>query len=371
MMNKARILAILAILSVSPFVAVEGAMYFKAESPEAVGSIIPAGDFTIDIWIDNDSVGWDWTGGVYSLHFYSPDGSIQNINHRDVGDSLSTKSLSFINQYLYYMNAGLFIFERSWNGILPDTLSLHSFGTMGINAALPDQPYLRFSFNIVENGQFCVDSIEIEAGLDWIFQADWDYVKTTFDGPYCWTIQSPNQPPVITCPSDRTLGKTESTSPIHTGYATAVDDNDANPTITYSDVVDNSGNPIVITRTWVATDSENLADTCVQIITKDASTDINIKEADQGTLPENFDLFQNYPNPFNPGTTIEFALPKATKWNLSVFDVAGRNVAEYEGFNNAGRIQVVWNASNQASGIYFYKLETDDYSTTRKMVLLK
>jgi len=87
--------------------------------------------------------------------------------------------------------------------------------------------------------------------------------------------------------------------------------------------------------------------------------------------PSKFALSQNYPNPFNPTTTIEFALPKASPYTLTVYNVQGQVVSTFEGTHDAGYVKIDWNASNNASGVYFYKVTAGDYSATKKMVLLK
>jgi Tol biopolymer transport system component len=86
----------------------------------------------------------------------------------------------------------------------------------------------------------------------------------------------------------------------------------------------------------------------------------------------NFTLYQNYPNPFNPATTIAFDLEKSGQVRLSVFDVSGKSVATIlEGFTNAGHHEVVWNAIQFPSGVYFYQLESGNMRQVKKMFLLK
>lgn len=89
-------------------------------------------------------------------------------------------------------------------------------------------------------------------------------------------------------------------------------------------------------------------------------------------VPKEFLLGQNYPNPFNPVTTIRFHIPKPTFVKVAVYDVIGREV-EILGNEivKAGQYKVTWDASKYSSGIYFYKLITNDYSVTKKMILLK
>jgi hypothetical protein len=87
---------------------------------------------------------------------------------------------------------------------------------------------------------------------------------------------------------------------------------------------------------------------------------------------DNFALAQNFPNPFNPSTNIAFALKQAADVSLEVFDVTGQKVATLvSGRQAAGDYNVVFDASNQASGVYFYKLTANNFTTTKKMVLMK
>ncbi len=88
-------------------------------------------------------------------------------------------------------------------------------------------------------------------------------------------------------------------------------------------------------------------------------------------IPKHFGLAQNYPNPFNPATTIEFALPVASNYTLTIYNVTGQVVTTFEGTEEAGMHQVIWNANEVSSGIYFYKLNAGAFSSTKKMVLLK
>lgn len=89
-------------------------------------------------------------------------------------------------------------------------------------------------------------------------------------------------------------------------------------------------------------------------------------------LPENFKLYNNYPNPFNPSTTIKFDLNNSSFVKLEIFDAAGRNIQElFEGELSAGQYQYVFNAEKLSSGIYFYKLSTDQNSQTMRMTLIK
>jgi len=93
---------------------------------------------------------------------------------------------------------------------------------------------------------------------------------------------------------------------------------------------------------------------------------------EDGELPQAFRLEPNYPNPFNPATSISYELPDASNVSLKVFDVLGREVATLENEMKApGRHTVSWDASDRASGVYFYKLVAGWHKSTKKMLLMK
>ncbi len=85
-----------------------------------------------------------------------------------------------------------------------------------------------------------------------------------------------------------------------------------------------------------------------------------------------FNLEQNYPNPFNPVTKIKFDIPKSSLISLKVYDVLGREIKELVNeFKLIGNYEVNFDASNYTSGVYFYKLQTEGFVQTKKMILLK
>ena len=91
-----------------------------------------------------------------------------------------------------------------------------------------------------------------------------------------------------------------------------------------------------------------------------------------GFRPQEFELYQNYPNPFNPTTMIAFSLPQASWATLTVLDVLGRSVAVLVNGNlQAGIYNAEWNATQTASGVYFYHLQAGTFVATRKLVLLR
>jgi len=89
-------------------------------------------------------------------------------------------------------------------------------------------------------------------------------------------------------------------------------------------------------------------------------------------IPSSFDLSQNYPNPFNPSTSINFDLPIDGKVSLKLYDMNGREVMTLlNEVRSAGYYSVNFNASNMSSGVYFYTLSADNFTATKKMMLVK
>lgn len=93
---------------------------------------------------------------------------------------------------------------------------------------------------------------------------------------------------------------------------------------------------------------------------------------DPAKIPNDFTLKQNHPNPFNPSTKIEYSLPKNTLVTIKVFDMAGREVAilAHE-IQAAGSHSIVFDAPTLTSGVYFYTLQADGFTATKKMMLVK
>jgi hypothetical protein len=104
---------------------------------------------------------------------------------------------------------------------------------------------------------------------------------------------------------------------------------------------------------------------------------VSLKGGPTANLPTTFELSQNVPNPFNPTTQLMFALPQAAKVNLTVYNVLGQRVTTLvDDYMNAGYQTVTWNGTDYSgrdvsSGVYFYRLSTDQFTDTKKMLLLK
>ncbi len=89
-------------------------------------------------------------------------------------------------------------------------------------------------------------------------------------------------------------------------------------------------------------------------------------------IPSNYRLEQNYPNPFNPSTTIQFSLPDQAYVRLEVFNTLGEKITTLVSEEmKAGNYKYEWNAEGLPSGSYYYKLTANDFTQTRKLILLK
>jgi photosystem II stability/assembly factor-like uncharacterized protein len=98
----------------------------------------------------------------------------------------------------------------------------------------------------------------------------------------------------------------------------------------------------------------------------------SISEEGLSKLPNHFSLEQNYPNPFNPSTSIRFELLSRSFVTLKVYDMVGREVVTLiHGMQEAGSHKVSFNASGNPSGIYFYRMTTDKYTETKKLILIQ
>ncbi|MEA3500442.1 MAG: choice-of-anchor J domain-containing protein, partial [Candidatus Marinimicrobia bacterium] len=106
-----------------------------------------------------------------------------------------------------------------------------------------------------------------------------------------------------------------------------------------------------------------------ELIVVDNSSGTSVSK---NNIPINFALKQNYPNPFNPLTTIEYSIPQNSFVKISVYNLRGEKIKTVVNENKiAGNYSVIFDGSNFASGIYFYKIEAENYSNTKKFILMK
>jgi len=99
---------------------------------------------------------------------------------------------------------------------------------------------------------------------------------------------------------------------------------------------------------------------------------VGIDDMDGPVVAREFSLAQNYPNPFNPVTNIDYTLGTAGKVDVKIFNLLGAEIVHLvNAYQPAGAYSVQWDAANVSSGVYFYQLKSDNFTTTKKMVLMK
>lgn len=95
-------------------------------------------------------------------------------------------------------------------------------------------------------------------------------------------------------------------------------------------------------------------------------------QVDVNKIPDKYSLSQNYPNPFNPSTTIKYSVPEQSFVKIKVFNLLGQEIAELVNKElQTGNYEVSFDATNFPSGIYFYRIEADNFVQTKKMILMK
>lgn len=110
----------------------------------------------------------------------------------------------------------------------------------------------------------------------------------------------------------------------------------------------------------------------LKIIDNDGSFEYSKVVEAEVSVPNEFSLSQNYPNPFNPTTKIDYSIPEAANVKILIYSVTGELVTELVNeYQNAGKYTVEFNASDLASGTYVYRIITNNYIETKKMILLK
>ena len=102
------------------------------------------------------------------------------------------------------------------------------------------------------------------------------------------------------------------------------------------------------------------------------TSDIPLSVHNISMIPKSYALRQNFPNPFNPVTKIKFDLPNNTKVKIIIYDISGREISQLVNNNlSAGSYEIEWNGNDFASGVYFYKMQTESFADVKRMILIK
>lgn len=271
------------------------------------GQIDGSSPFTIDIYMANETA-VDVTGFGMTVGFSSPDGSIANITHVNVGGDAEMPSVQYLNSFTSYLAFILHVgFGAMLDGTLPDYANFTTAGTNGIPAGTGSQAYIRFNIQVDYStsgttGQLCIDSVgatETGGGTDWDWLFPPEYAPVTFNGPYCWTI-------INLSPADVEL---------------------------------------------IQNDDQQLPE--------DFELGQNYPNPFNPSTKFDFAL----PNKSQVNIAIYNVLGQKVKTLADAEYAAGRYTVDWDGTDDYG--------SAAATGIYFYKMTADNFQNTKKLMLLK
>lgn len=128
----------------------------------------------------------------------------------------------------------------------------------------------------------------------------------------------------------------------------------------------------IATTSSVGDNVQSFAGLWSSFYSTDLITDIEREESPRKNVPEKFSLNPAYPNPFNPTTRISYGLPRASHVKLTVYNMLGKQVQVLVNKRQkAGRHETIFRGRGLASGIYVYRLRTENFVQERKMTLLK
>ncbi len=191
-----KIIFCLTILYMGTLPSVNAITMRAAASPEFMPGVVSYNTpFQIGIYINNNDIAR--TGCSMSFVFYSPDGSISNVEHINTNAYASTGSVELMNGFEPEYSTGYFsaldtLIEFSWDGSLPDTINFSAMKVAGCAAwpaGLGEKKYISFNFKINEAGTFCINSVDHPIyTYDWLFESP----VPDFGGPYCWNIGCDN-----------------------------------------------------------------------------------------------------------------------------------------------------------------------------------
>lgn len=154
-------------------------------------------------------------------------------------------------------------------------------------------------------------------------------------------------------------------------YSKRIFSSDPEPIAEFGGAVSISGTYTIISCVY-KTVNGGFASGAAYIYCTEGDIVTSVSTSQKQTLPVSYDLKQNYPNPFNPVTTIVFDLPNPTNVTLKIYTILGEEVTTLVSEElKAGTHKYVWNPVSMASGIYLYRIESKEYTLTKKMVYLK
>ncbi len=367
---------------------------------ERVEGLYEAGKLPIDETIVfyirmTNTEGVEMRGIINGFRLHSEDGAEWTST---VGDTLATLDWATIFPIAHIIENSVF----SVTGSGADTIGFNFAGMGGgLPADFDDTAYTLTIGPIAaaHHGKtICLDSSFYPPSGLWKWAAGGgDNYFPDWDGPHCYTVYDPAAKPSFVADPVEVVWDLDQIQPANVDVV--ITDSDASgisftlaksqdwlvidpdvgttpQTITCSLVVD-----ILVTgqmyydTIWVTSDDAGNSPFAVPCSVYVIASDVELYGGEN--RPTSFTLSQNYPNPFNPRTQIRFDLPVRTHVSLTVFNVLGQQVnALVDEVLPRGQYVVDWDGADQSgsavsSGIYFYRIEAETFTETRKMVLLK
>jgi len=365
---------------------------------------IPSGELiTFYIRLTNVSADTAWRGITNGFEVYSPDGAEWTTT---TSDTLPTLTWGDHFDLIFQLT------EFSVTGSGADTLGWAGSKMTGIGLpTLFDDTAYTITIGPIDTSHhgrmICLDSSYYPPTGIWKWASGGGAANSrtpVWGGPYCYFIVDPASPPTLVGaqPAGLTFKADGGEQPDTLTFTVLISDSSsisvdfsgaltakAGGDFTFSPTSGTHGTEVTVsidgrglsegTHTGVITLTANdAANTTFEIpITLFMDMAVSVKPIEHEVLPSDFVLSQNYPNPFNPTTRIAFDLPTKSLVTLTVYNVLGQRVITLVNEKlAAGKYVADWNGRSSggnevASGIYFYRLHSEQFTQTKKMVLLK
>jgi len=159
--------------------------------------------------------------------------------------------------------------------------------------------------------------------------------------------------------------------PLYTGHLMMLAGFTSNGTPIVHDPAKQNGYSYIYNKTSLSQSWFNKGGIAYTFYLSDSIT-VNLEDINQNIIADDYQLLQNYPNPFNPNTSISFSIPQAGLIKLTVYDILGNEVAILvDDYLSAGHYTTSFNAPGLSSGVYIYRIQTENFVKAKQMILLK
>ena len=364
--------------------------------------------YGIDIYAFANVENYLFTGHLQGVHYSSNNGSNWIDASQGLGGNTPIRSLTVLDNYIYAGTEGHCVWRRHLGDFIPPGVPVllyppnHSINLpVNLNLTWSAPPYATSYHlqvatdslfnNLIVNDSVMSDSLGVLTGLN--YSTDyWWHVKaknpagsSAFSAAFKFTtIPAPPSAPILQSPPNNSTG--QSLTPFldwadvqgAQSYRVQVseDTNFNNPIINQSglslsqhQVTANLQNNTLYYWRAAAGNTSGYGPWSSVWNFRTLIIGINKYSND---IPKEFALYKNFPNPFNPVTKIKFDIPRLTETKITIYNILGKEIAvPLNRILEPGKYEIILDASNYPSGVYFYKLTTAAYTETKKMVLVK